>query len=136
MSSRRSRLWRYVSLAVGAAASQDAIDQAVAGHNTTEQAHRNLDYPDPTLSQVKDPLEAASGNARLDASAVKGLAGEIDTELGSNSWRNPGQPGQAGLTSTQVDDRIEAHTGQTSPTGSSGLPGYLRGHWTAAGYGG
>ena len=101
----------------GTPADAAAIAAAIALHNAASLAHRDLSFPAPTLAQIKDALEAARGNARLQASAIRNLAAEIDAELGNNRWRDPNQPGQAGLTTSQVDDRIEAHTGQTSPTG-------------------
>ena len=107
--------------ATGPAVDQAAINAAIALHDMLEDAHRNLDFPAPTLAQVIAALEQASGGSRLDASHIKNIAAEIDTELGSNAWRQPNQPGQAGLTSSQVDDRIEAYTGQSGPNGAIGL---------------
>ena len=98
----------------GAPADQEAIDAAIAAHNALVAAHRDLSL---TLDQVKTPLEAAAGNARLRGSAVRDLAAEIDAELGSNRWRDPNQPGQAGQTASQVDARIHAQTGQTEDAG-------------------
>ena len=49
----------------GTPADQEAIDAAIAAHNALSTSHRDLDFPDPTLAQIKAPLEAASGIDRL-----------------------------------------------------------------------
>ena len=55
---------------------------------------------------LTDLLERQTGNERLAGSAVRNLAGEIDTELGSNAWRTGGGGTSVGLTASQVDARI------------------------------
>ena len=92
-----------------------AIEAAIDAHNALSAAHRDLIFPNLSLDDVKQPLEAAAGNARLRASAVRDLATEIDAELGSPNWRDSNQPGQAGLVASQVNTQIERHTGQSGP---------------------